>query len=66
MDHEEIKIHDLYPELSDDELKRAEENLKKYLKIVMRIHDRLTEEERLKIVIRLEWEKRFKGRNSAS
>lgn len=66
MDQEEINIHDLYPELSQQELKEAEANIKKYLQLVKKIFDGLSEEEHLQIAIRFEWEKRFKDNNSAS
>ncbi len=66
MEHEEINIQDLYPELSEAELKEAGENLRRYLKIVNSIYNSLSEEDRLKIAVRLEWEKRFKGKKSAS
>ena len=66
MDQEEINIHDLYPELSEQELKEAQANIKKYLHLVKKIFDGLSEEERLQIAIRFDWEKRFQGKNSAS
>lgn len=34
-------LKELYPELSNDELKEAEENLRRYVAVVLRIHDRL-------------------------
>ena len=34
-------IRDLYPNLPNDELAEAEDNLKAYLKLVLRIFDRL-------------------------
>lgn len=66
MDKEEKTIRDLYPELSKEELKEAKANLKEYLDVVKRIHDKLPEEEKLKLAIRLQWEKRFLGRKNVS
>lgn len=38
-------IKDLYPHLNDEELKIAEENLDRYLALVLRIFERLNPEE---------------------
>jgi hypothetical protein len=38
---EEITIRDLYPHLSEDQLKEAEENLERYLELVLRIYERI-------------------------
>ena len=37
-------IRDLYPHLSDDELRQAEENLDRYLSIALRIFERVEAE----------------------
>jgi D-serine dehydratase len=39
-DHEqtEVTIRDLYPGLSEDELKEAEENLRRYLEVALEIY----------------------------
>jgi hypothetical protein len=34
-------LRDLYPNLTDAELQQAEENLERYLAVVLRIHERL-------------------------
>ena len=39
-----LKISDLYPGLSADELREAEDNVKRYLTVVMRIYERLAAE----------------------
>jgi hypothetical protein len=36
-----ITIRDLYPGLSEAELKAAEENLDRYLELIVRIHERM-------------------------
>lgn len=46
--------------------KKEKQNLIKYLDLVKRIYDGLSEEEKLKLGLKLEWEKRSKGKNSAS
>jgi hypothetical protein len=66
MDHEETKLHDLYPGLPEEERRQAVENLKRYAKLVIKIYGRLSKEEHATIAARREWEKRFKGKNSAS
>jgi hypothetical protein len=37
----EINIRDLFPHLSESELKEAEENLERYLELVLRIYERI-------------------------
>lgn len=66
MDQEEIKLRDLYPELSEEESREAEANLRKYVEFGKKILDDLSEEERHQLAIRLQWEKRFKGKNFVS
>lgn len=39
--NENPTIHDLYPHLNEAQLKEAEENLNRYLEIVLRIYDRI-------------------------
>ena len=39
-----ITIRDLYPQMSDEELAIAETNLKRYVALIVRIHDRLQDE----------------------
>jgi hypothetical protein len=39
-----ITIRDLYPHMTDEELVVAEENLKRYVAIIVRIHERLKAE----------------------
>jgi len=34
-------VRDLYPSLSDDQAKEAEENLERYLELLLRIYERL-------------------------
>lgn len=38
---EDITIRDLYPHLNDEELKEAEENLERYLELILRIYERI-------------------------
>jgi hypothetical protein len=40
-----ISIRDLYPELNEEELAEAEENLMSYLKVIIGINERLAKEE---------------------
>jgi hypothetical protein len=40
-----ISIRDLYPELTEEELNEAEDNLKRYIEIADRIGNRLAAEE---------------------
>ena len=42
MKHHILTIKELYPLLTDDELKRAEENLSRYLKSTLDLYDRIT------------------------
>jgi len=37
----ELTICDLYPQLDEDQLKEAEQNLARYLEFVLRIYDRI-------------------------
>lgn len=37
-------LRDLYPDLTDEELREAEENLQGYLEVVLRIYERLQAE----------------------
>jgi len=36
-----VTIRELYPELDDEQLKKAEENLERYLELAMRIYERI-------------------------
>ncbi len=36
------KLHELYPSLSPDDLKIAETNLKQYLKLALRVYERIS------------------------
>ena len=40
-------LHELYPSLNEQELKEAEENLERYVAIVLRIYERLCAEREL-------------------
>ncbi len=40
----ELTIHDLYPDLSEEQRKTAEENIERYLEVVMRIYKRIKSE----------------------
>jgi hypothetical protein len=42
--HQRITIRELYPDFTDKELKEAEANLKRYVQILWRIHERLKAE----------------------
>jgi hypothetical protein len=66
MNKEENTIQDLFSDLSPKERKEAKQNLQNYLKIVGRIYDNLDEKEKQKLLLKLEWEKRNLGKNSAS
>jgi hypothetical protein len=66
MSADKIKISDLYPELSPEEQEKAAENLKAYLEVVKRIYVSLSEDERKKLLLRVQWEKRTKNKKSAS
>ncbi len=66
MDKEEKTIKDLFPDLSPKERKEAKQNLQNYLKLVGRIYDSLDEKEKQKLLLKLEWEKRNSGKQSAS
>lgn len=39
-----LTIHDLYPNLSEEQLRTAEENIERYLEIVMKIYKRIKSE----------------------
>lgn len=39
-----ITIRDLYPHLSEKELREAEENLRQYLQVLLRIYERIEAE----------------------
>lgn len=43
----ETILRSLCPNANEDELREAEENLKEYLRVVVRIHDRLQREARM-------------------
>ena len=38
---QDITIRDLYPHLNEEQLKEAEENLERYLELVLRIYERI-------------------------
>jgi hypothetical protein len=42
--HQKITIRDLYPDLDDEQLKEAEENLQRYLELTLRIYDRIRQD----------------------
>ena len=50
MNHQANTIQQLYPSLSADELKLAEENLTAYLGLVLRIYTRLEHEGMLEVL----------------
>ena len=66
MSEDKITISDLYPELSPEEQQEAEANFKHYLEVVKRIYDSLSEDERKKLLLRVQWEKRNNNKRSAS
>lgn len=66
MSEDKITISDLYPELSPEERQEVEQNVKAYLEVVKRIYDSLSEDERKKLLLRVQWEKRNKNKKSAS
>ena len=39
--YKEMTIRDLYPHLNEEQLKEAEENLERYLELVLRIYERI-------------------------
>jgi hypothetical protein len=39
--YQKITIRDLYPDLDDEQLKQAEDNLVRYLEVVLRIYNRI-------------------------
>lgn len=43
-DTKPIAIGDLYPHLSEDELREVEENLQQYLQVLLRIYERIEAE----------------------
>lgn len=43
-DENDIPIRELYPHLDETQLKQAEENLKRYLAVAIRIYERLLDE----------------------
>jgi hypothetical protein len=42
--HQKITIRDLYPDLDDEQLKEAEENLERYLELTLRIYNRIRQD----------------------
>lgn len=38
---QQISLRELYPDLSEQELEEAEENLERYIELVLRIHERI-------------------------
>ena len=52
---------DLYSYLPKKERKEAQENLSRYAELVWKIYSRLSEKEKQKLLLRIEWEKRNKG-----
>lgn len=50
-DYNNIELKDIYPHLTDEQLKEAEETIEQYLELVMRIYERIKndpkEQERL-------------------
>lgn len=50
MENQTITIQQLYPNLSADELKLAEENLTAYLGLVLRIYTRLEQQGSLEVL----------------
>ncbi len=41
----EITIRDLYPDLNEEQLKEAEDNLERYLDLVLRIYERIVNDQ---------------------
>jgi len=39
-----VTIRDLYPDLNDEQLKEAEENLERYLELTLRTYDRIRQD----------------------
>lgn len=52
---------DLFSQLPKQERKQAEANFQRYADLVMKIYKRMSEEDRKKLLFRLQWEKRNKG-----
>ncbi len=61
----ERAIKELFPELTDEERKEAEENLKRYLEVTLRIYDRITNDpaEYAKLVTLLRKRRKQKRKN---
>ena len=62
MENQTITIEQLYPHLSDPELKVAEENLTAYLALVLRIHARLEQDRTLEVLTAGKTLPRFKAK----
>ena len=59
MDHEDpITMADLYPALTPEEQAEAMQNLREYFTVVKRIYDGMSDEEKAKLGLRMQWEKR--------
>ena len=51
----------LFSQLPKHERKAAQQNFQRYVDLVMKIYKRMSEEERQKLLLRLQWEKRNKN-----
>ena len=64
-DYHSVTINDLYPNLSEEKLQVAEENLNQYLEVVLRIYERiLTDPEAYSKMKRLLGERNIEQRDS--
>jgi hypothetical protein len=59
-----ITIRDLYPHLSDEDLEIAEDELERYLALVMRIYNRIIEENGYDGMVRIIEEAKANGPKS--
>ena len=54
---------DLFSKLPKPEREAAEANFERYVNLVIKIYNRMSDEEKKVMMLRLEWEKRNKGSN---
>ncbi len=51
----------LFSQLKGSERNEAEANFKRYMDLVLKIYKRMSKEDKQKLLLRLQWEKRNKG-----